>query len=138
MRIVIDLQGAQTESRFRGIGRYSVSIAVAIIRNNSQHEVFIALSAMLGESIADVKAQFADLLPAENIVIWHAAGPVRAMDRGNEWRRESAELMREAFLEGYARMSFSSPACLKGTSMMPSHPCISLAVAIKWRFCTTI
>ncbi|HFT6599387.1 TPA: glycosyltransferase [Klebsiella oxytoca] len=99
MRIVIDLQGAQTESRFRGIGRYSVSIARAIIRNNSQHEVFIALSAMLGESIADVKAQFADLLPAENIVIWHAAGPVRAMDRGNEWRRESAELMREAFLE---------------------------------------
>ena len=100
MRIVIDLQGAQTESRFRGIGRYSVSIARAIIRNNSQHEVFIALSAMLGESIADVKAQFADLLPPENIVIWHAAGPVRAMDRGNEWRRESAELMREAFLEG--------------------------------------
>lgn len=100
MRIVIDLQGAQTESRFRGIGRYSVSIARAIIRNNSQHEVFIALSAMLGESIADVKTQFADLLPPENIVIWHAAGPVRAMDRGNEWRRESAELMREAFLEG--------------------------------------
>lgn len=100
MRIVIDLQGAQTESRFRGIGRYSVSIARAIIRNNSQHEVFIALSAMLGESIADVKALFADLLPPENIVIWHATGPVRAMDRGNEWRRESAELMREAFLEG--------------------------------------
>ena len=99
MRIVIDLQGAQTESRFRGIGRYSIAIARAIIRNNSQHEIFIALSAMLDESIADVKAQFADLLPAENIVVWHAAGPVRAMDQGNEWRRESAELIREAFLE---------------------------------------
>ncbi|QPJ07536.1 hypothetical protein I3U23_08725 [Klebsiella variicola] len=32
MRIVIDLQGAQTESRFRGIGRYSIAIARAIIR----------------------------------------------------------------------------------------------------------
>lgn len=91
MRIVIDLQGAQTESRFRGIGRYSIAIARAIIRNNNRHEVFIALSAMLGESITDVKAQFADLLPADNIVVWHAAGPVRAMDKGNEWRRESAE-----------------------------------------------
>lgn len=91
MRIVIDLQGAQTESRFRGIGRYSIAIARGIIRNNSRHEIFIALSAMLDESIADIKAQFADLLPAENIVVWHAVGPVRAMDQGNEWRRESAE-----------------------------------------------
>ncbi len=99
MRIVIDLQGAQTESRFRGIGRYSIAIARGIIRNNSRHEIFIALSAMLDESIADIKAQFADLLPAENIVVWHAVGPVRAMDQGNEWRRESAELIREAFLE---------------------------------------
>lgn len=61
MRIVIDLQGAQTESRFRGIGRYSIAIARGIIRNNSLHEIFIALSAMLDESIADIKAQFADL-----------------------------------------------------------------------------
>ncbi len=30
MRIVIDLQGAQTESRFRGIGRYSIAIAVMV------------------------------------------------------------------------------------------------------------
>ena len=50
MRIVIDLQGAQTESRFRGIGRYSIAIARGIIRNNSRHEIFIALSAMLDES----------------------------------------------------------------------------------------
>ncbi len=40
MRIVIDLQGAQTESRFRGIGRYSIAIARGIIRNNSRHEIF--------------------------------------------------------------------------------------------------
>ena len=61
MRIVIDLQGAQTESRFRGIGRYSIAIARGITRNNSRHEIFIALSAMLDESIAILKAQFADL-----------------------------------------------------------------------------
>ena len=29
MRIVIDMQGAQTESRFRGIGRYSQSLTLA-------------------------------------------------------------------------------------------------------------
>lgn len=99
MRIVIDLQGAQTESRFRGIGRYTISIAKAIIRNNSQHEIFIALSSLFPETIADLKAQFSHLLPAENIVIWYAPGPVRAMDRQNTWRGECAEYVREAFLQ---------------------------------------
>ncbi len=37
MRIVIDMQGAQTESRFRGIGRYSLSLAKAIVQNRGDH-----------------------------------------------------------------------------------------------------
>ena len=37
MRIVIDLQGAQSESRFRGIGRYSLSLALAMARNAGDH-----------------------------------------------------------------------------------------------------
>jgi hypothetical protein len=44
MRIVIDLQGAQTESRFRGIGRYSLSLALALVRQKGHHEVLITLS----------------------------------------------------------------------------------------------
>ena len=47
MRIVIDLQGAQTDSRFRGIGRYSLSLAKAMVRNRGEHEIIIALSALL-------------------------------------------------------------------------------------------
>jgi hypothetical protein len=33
MRIVIDLQGAQGSNAKRGIGRYSLSLAKAIVRN---------------------------------------------------------------------------------------------------------
>jgi len=43
MRIVVDLQGAQSESRFRGIGRYSLGLAKAIAREAGQHEVWLAL-----------------------------------------------------------------------------------------------
>lgn len=32
MKILLDLQGAQTESRFRGIGRQTLSLARALIR----------------------------------------------------------------------------------------------------------
>jgi hypothetical protein len=42
MRIVLDLQGAQIESRFRGIGRYSLSLAQGIAREAKQHEVRLA------------------------------------------------------------------------------------------------
>ena len=44
MRLLIDLQGAQTESRRRGIGRYSIALARAIIRNAGDHEVWIGLT----------------------------------------------------------------------------------------------
>ena len=53
MRIVIDLQGAQSDSRFRGIGRYSLSLALAMARNAGEHELWIALNAALAESNRD-------------------------------------------------------------------------------------
>ena len=98
MRIVLDLQGAQTESRFRGIGRYSLSLAQAIVRNRGEHEVLIALSGLFPETIDAIRESFDGLLAQENIVVWHAPGPVRECDPGNAWRRDVAERVREAFL----------------------------------------
>ena len=50
MRIVIDMQGAQTESRFRGIGRYAMAFAQAVARNRGEHEIVLALSGLFPES----------------------------------------------------------------------------------------
>ena len=98
MRIVIDLQGAQTGSRFRGIGRYSLSLARAIAQNRGQHEIVVALNALFPETIEPLREAFEGLLPCENIRIWHAPGPVRECQSGNEWCRHVAEKLREAFL----------------------------------------
>jgi len=98
MRIVIDMQGAQTESRFRGIGRYTLSFAQAIVRNRGEHEVILALSGLLPDTIEPIRAAFDGLLPQENIRVWHAPGPVQDEHPGNDARREVAELIREAFL----------------------------------------
>ena len=49
MRIVIDMQGAQTESRFRGIGRYTLAFAKAVVENSQHHEVFLLLYLLLIE-----------------------------------------------------------------------------------------
>ena len=98
MRIVIDMQGAQTESRFRGIGRYTLSFAQAIVRNRGEHEVLLALSGFFPETIEPIRAAFDGLLPQENIRVWYGPGPVRNHESANTLRREVAELIREAFL----------------------------------------
>ena len=98
MRIVIDMQGAQSESRFRGIGRYTMSFTQALVRNRGDHEIILALNGLFPDTIEPIRAAFDSLLPQENIRVWHAPGPVRDCEPGNEGRREVAEIIREAFL----------------------------------------
>ena len=99
MRIVIDLQGAQSDSRFRGIGRYSLSLALAMARNAGEHELWIALNAALAESIPDIRQAFAGLLPPERICVFEIPLPVAENVPANAWRTRVAELVREHFLE---------------------------------------
>lgn len=99
MRIVIDLQGAQTESRFRGIGRYSLEISKAIARNRGNHEIFLALNGLFPHTIEFIRAKFIDLLPQENIRVWYSLGPVCQCNPSNSLRKQVAERMREAFLQ---------------------------------------
>lgn len=98
MRIVIDMQGAQTESRFRGIGRYTMAFAHAVVRNKGDHEVILALSGLFPHTIETIRAAFHGILPQENIRVWYAPGPVNDEDPNNTERREIAEVIREAFL----------------------------------------
>jgi glycosyltransferase involved in cell wall biosynthesis len=98
MRIVLDLQGAQSDSRFRGIGRYSVSLAKAIVKKASNHEVWLALSGLYPETAASLRDEFADLIPRERIRTFELPGPVAELDPQNSWRMQSAELVREKFL----------------------------------------
>ena len=98
MRIVIDMQGAQTESRFRGIGRYTMAFAHAVVSNRGDHEIILALSGLFPDTIEPIRATFDRLLPQENIRVWYAPRPVREAEAGNARRREVAELIYESFL----------------------------------------
>jgi glycosyltransferase involved in cell wall biosynthesis len=98
MRILIDLQGAQTESRFRGIGRYSLSIAQAIARNAGRHEVWLALSGAFPDSLDDLRTAFAGLVPPERIRVFDVPRPVAEHETTNRWRARAAEHVRAHFL----------------------------------------
>src|SRR5471032_1456429 len=95
MRIVIDLQGAQSESRFRGIGRYSLALALGVARNAGPHEVWLLLNGALADAIADLRAAFAGLVPPERICVFDAPTPLAELDTGNSARSRAAELLRE-------------------------------------------
>lgn len=100
MHIVIDLQGAQSESRFRGIGRYSLSITQAILRHGGGHKITVALNGMFPETIETIRTALEGLIAQENIRVWFAPGPVKAFNERNHDRAQIAELMRESFMAG--------------------------------------
>lgn len=99
MRIVLDLQGVQTTgSRFRGIGRYTMAIAQAMVRQRGEHEILLAINAAFPESIEPIRQAFEGLLPPGNIRVWRIPTPTNALQEDNTARRCAAELVREAFL----------------------------------------
>jgi glycosyltransferase involved in cell wall biosynthesis len=98
MRIVIDMQGAQAGNGKRGIGRYTLALGQAIARGRGNHDIVLALNGALPEWIPSIRAAFAGLLPHEAIRVWDCPVPVAYAESSNAWRRESAELLREAFL----------------------------------------
>jgi len=98
MRILIDLQGVQGESRNRGIGRYSLDFAKALVRQKGSHEILIVLSGLFPQTLEPIRAAFGADVPEDNIRVWQAVGPTSPLDPANAWRNEVAEASREAFL----------------------------------------
>jgi len=98
MRIVIDMQGAQTESRFRGIGRYTLEFARAVARNRGEHEVFLVFNGSLKESLREIQNSFIGLLSKTSFKVWHPPAPIRAFEKGNEQRRLISEKLYKAFI----------------------------------------
>lgn len=97
MRIVIDLQGAQSSgSRGRGIGRYSKSLVKAIVSSRGKHEIILALNGLFLEAVDELRAEFTPVLGAKNIRTWIVPAGVSYV-QGNHKQRQAAELIREAF-----------------------------------------
>ncbi|HYA41072.1 MAG TPA: glycosyltransferase family 1 protein [Syntrophobacteraceae bacterium] len=112
MRIVIDLQAAQTGARDRGIGRYCMSLTKAVIQSKGRHEVLIVLNGLFPGTVEQIRADFEGLLSGENICVWHAPGPVYHLE--NTLRRKTAELVREAFIAGLRPDVVHVPSLFEG------------------------
>lgn len=95
MRLVIDMQGAQSDSRFRGIGRYTISIVQALLRRTApHHNVLLAVNAQMPEGVWSIRRAFDGLLSPEQIRVFD----VPAQPDHGGWDNEASEAIREVFL----------------------------------------
>lgn len=98
MRIVIDLQGAQTSSRFRGIGKYSLSLCKQLLRQSRDHDIHIVLGSFYHSTIRTIRDELAGLIARRKIHIWEAPYPVAYFAPENTWRHDVACDLYKAFL----------------------------------------
>ncbi len=112
MRFVIDYQGALSESRSRGIGRYSRAFVRAFIQARPDCEFVILVNAMLPDALANTLADLGDLVSRDWIVVWSAESPVTSIDPENRTRRLFAAEMWEAVVAA------ARPDVLVVTSML--------------------
>lgn len=100
MKILIDLQSCQASgSRNRGIGRYSMSLAKAMVKFAPEHDFWLLLNSIFPESITSITDTFKDLVPLEKIVVF--TPPVGAEELASEsnWRTQAGELIRDAVIQ---------------------------------------
>ncbi|PEI05458.1 mannosyltransferase [Pantoea agglomerans] len=100
MHILFDMQSCQSESRLRGIGRYSLSLVKAVIHNPSRHKVSILLNGLYPIDIINtVRNEFKGLIADENIFIFSATGPLAYHDNNNHARNNVAKICRDLAIE---------------------------------------
>ncbi len=102
MRIVIDMQGAQSESRFRGIGRFTMALTRAILANSRQHEFFLLLNGLLPESIPPIRAEFGGFLDESHFKVWYAPDPSAGQSVDKSCLKEISAKIREHVLQSLA------------------------------------
>lgn len=98
MRIVLDLQACQASSMHRGIGRYSLALAQAMVRQGAGHDIRIVLNSGFPDSAAALRMAFSSLLPAAAIHSFATPLPVAEGNPDNRWRLLAAERIREHYL----------------------------------------
>ena len=97
MRIMIDLQSCQSYSRFGGIGRYSLALAKAMIREAPNDEFIVAMNNRYQEGAEKVIRELKDVLPPSNIVFFEVP-PWSAYTHQAPTQLAAAERAREQFL----------------------------------------
>lgn len=98
MRILVDMQGAQTQSRYRGIGRYTIGFIKELVAIAHEHEIWMVFNAAFPDSITYIKNMFQDIIPEQRMRIFEAPMPCSENFPSNAGRARIGEKIREFYI----------------------------------------
>ncbi|BBQ83222.1 TPA: glycosyltransferase family 4 protein [Kluyvera ascorbata] len=100
MHILIDVQGLQSESKSRGIGRYTLELTRAIILNRGEHRISVLINGLYPiNNINEVKSKLCDILPEHECYIFSGVSPTANRDKNNLYRSKLTQQCRELAIE---------------------------------------
>jgi len=114
MRIAIDMQGLQSESRFRGIGRYTRAIVKSLVKLASDKKYEVILIGNGAFSVKEIVDEFTPLLGRQAIKFWYPAGPCAFEKPDNHHNNTNAKIIREAFFKSHKPDVIYVPAMFEG------------------------
>lgn len=104
MRIVIDMQCLQTNSRFRGIGHYTRSLVRELLTQNLQREqpydIVLVFNGYQPEVVHSLRREWADLLAPDSIRVFHALPDTSALSPSTAISGAISEVLRDDFIAG--------------------------------------
>lgn len=101
MKLLLDIQGAQSQSKSRGIGRYTLALARAFLdKAETNHHTQLLLNARFGDAADTLIAALGKHASPDRRIVLEVPDGIRAQPGGNDWlRRAAARTMRYA-IEG--------------------------------------
>lgn len=100
MRIVIDMQACQNDSRFRGIGRYSTGLITSLLEvAKEKHDFILLFNGLMTENLPELINYFSNYIETKKMHIWEGLGPVKTIQPENKNRKEISKTLREKYIE---------------------------------------
>lgn len=100
MHIVVDLQSVQSGSQNRGIGRYSLSLTLALARIfHKKHRFSLLLNSDFKDFDESILSVFKPFISAEDFYFFCPLAPCDALEAKNSWRRKASEALYSSFIE---------------------------------------
>jgi glycosyltransferase involved in cell wall biosynthesis len=98
MRILVDAQALQNNSRDRGIGRYAKDFLKALVENRGDHEIYILLNGLFKDGLEPLKNELENYIDKSHILVFNAIGPIEELRPQFQWNLHVSELLRETFI----------------------------------------
>lgn len=113
MRVAVDLQGTQTASRVRGIGRYVRALVHAMLDEPRDHEVVLLANGLLAPTVEALRAELDPRIAPDRIRLWFGPAPA-SYALADPRLRAAAASIRLAALDALAPDAILVPSVVEG------------------------